>query len=81
MKFLISLTAMAASVLLYRWGMGVSSPHYDSYYVVRAIGWCERTLTHVDAWLCRVKVGMIDRLELDRVAWIRLRAQYVPSMS
>ena len=81
MKLVISLAAMAASVLLYRWGMGVSSPRYDSYYVIRALGWCERALTRVDAWLVRCKVSMIDRLELDRVAWIRLRAQYVPSMS
>jgi hypothetical protein len=81
MRLLIFLASAASSVLLWRWGMGIATPRADSYYIVRVVGWTERLLTRADAALCRLKVHMIDRLELDRVAWIRLRAQYVPSMS
>jgi hypothetical protein len=81
MRLLISLGLLAASTLAYRWGMGVSSPRYDSYYLLRVVGWTERLMTRFDAWLSRTKVWLIDRLELDQVAWIRLRAAYVPEMS
>ena len=81
MKHLIVLGVIGISVLAYRWGLNLSTPRYDGYYIVRAIGGIERLLTRVDFWLARLKVEMIDRLELDRLAWIRLRARYTPEMS
>lgn len=81
MRLLISTVIGSVTIILYRWGMGVSTPKYDSYYLIRALGWCERRLTALDARLVRWKVWLIDRLELDRVAWIKLRALYEPSMS
>jgi hypothetical protein len=81
MRLLIALAGTCASVLVYRWGMGISSPQNDSYYLLRAVGWLERRITQLDALVMRMKVRLIDRLELDRVAWQRLRARYVPDMS
>jgi hypothetical protein len=81
MRLLIALAGTCASVLIYRWGIGLSSPQTDSYYLLRAVGWCERKITQLDAFVMRLKVRLIDRLELDQAAWTKLRARYVPEMS
>jgi hypothetical protein len=81
MRALITLGLMAASALMFRWTGGVSTLRQDKLYALRAVGACERVLTRVDAWLQRVKVWLYDRLEIDRVLWLSLRARYTPEMS
>lgn len=81
MRHLIALAMAGVSIIAYRWGMGISSPRADRFYVLRAIGWAERMTTRLDAALARLKVWCVDRLELDRAVWVKLRAQYVPEMS
>lgn len=81
MRVLITLGLLGASALFYRYAIGISNPRYDSYYLVRVIGRCERVITRIDAWLSRTKVAIIDRLEIDRLAWLKLRERYTPEMS
>jgi hypothetical protein len=81
MRVLITIGVTIASVLIWRWGMAISSPHRDSLYALQVIGRLERIVTRFDAGLTRLKVAIIDRLELDQLTWIRLRAQYTPEMS